>query len=275
MIISTFNNKKFKLSKRLIIFSAFLFFLLSVSINTNAQKRKVLNLPTYDQQQYHFGFILGINHMLFSVQPVANVQDIKWDTDQSPDIYADSTFVYGVTSTPTPGFSVGILANLRLGRYTDLRFIPTLAFGERILNYEIQGYKTDNLTGEVIKLPVTGISKSITSTIVEIPLEFRYKSRRVNNVGAYVLGGVKYSLDLASQKKSKDDAAKSNVKLDRSDFSLEVGVGFEFYTTYFKFGTEVKMGYGFRNLIIPEDNIYSGSIDQLRSKVFLLSFTFE
>jgi len=268
MIISTFNNKKFKLSKRLIIFSASLFLLLAVSINASAQKRKVLNLPTYDQQQYHFGFILGINHMLFSIQPVANVQDIKWDSDQSPDVFGDSMYVYSVTSTPTPGFSVGILANLRLGRFTDLRFIPTLSFGERILNYNILRYRNDE--------PLfVEIQKSITSTIVEIPLEFRYKSRRINNVGAYVLGGVKYSLDLASQKKSNDDAANSNVKLNRSDFSLEVGVGFEFYTTYFKFGTEVKMGYGFRNLLIPEDNIYSGSIDQLRSKVFLLSFTFE
>jgi hypothetical protein len=268
MLFSTFNIKKFKLSNRLIIFSAFLFLLLSVSNNTNAQRRKVLNLPTYDQQQYHFGFILGINHMLFSIKPVDNVQDIKWGPDQSPDVFGDSMYVYSITSSPTPGFSVGILANLRLGRFTDLRFIPTLSFGERLLNYNILRYRNNE--------PLfVEIQKSITSTIVEIPLEFRYKSKRVNNISAYVLGGAKYSLDLASQKKSNDDAANSNVKLNRNDFSLEAGVGFEFYTTYFKFGVETKMGYGFRNLVIPEDNIYSGSIDQLRSKVFLLSFTFE
>ena len=268
MLFSTFNIKKFKLSNRLIIFSAFLFLLLSVSNNTNAQRRKVLNLPTYDQQQYHFGFILGINHMLFSIKPVDNVQDIKWGPDQSPDVFGDSMYVYSITSSPTLGFSVGILANLRLGRFTDLRFIPTLSFGERLLNYNILRYRNNE--------PLfVEIQKSITSTIVEIPLEFRYKSKRVNNISAYVLGGAKYSLDLASQKKSNDDAANSNVKLNRNDFSLEAGVGFEFYTTYFKFGVETKMGYGFRNLVIPEDNIYSGSIDQLRSKVFLLSFTFE
>jgi hypothetical protein len=82
-------------------------------------------------------------------------------------------------------------------------------------------------------------------------------------------------LDLASQKKTSGNKASSTVKLNRNDLSLEAGVGFEFYTTYFKFGTELKMGYGLRNLVIPEDNIYSGSIDKLNSKVFLLSFTFE
>ena len=119
------------------------------------------------------------------------------------------------------------------------------------------------------------IQKSISSTIVEIPLEFRYKSRRLNNFRAYVLGGMKYSLDLASQKKGKGNTGNTTVKLHRNDFSLEAGAGIEFYTTYFKFGVEAKMGYGFRNLVLKEDNLYSGSIDQLRSKIFLLSFTFE
>lgn len=268
MLVSTFNNKIKKLSKKLTLFSVFFFLILCVSVNSHAQKRKVLNLPSYDQQPYHFGFILGINHMLFTIKPVDNIANIKWNSDQSPDVFGDSMYVYSVTSTPTPGFSVGILANLRLGKYTDLRFIPSLLFGERLLNYNILRYRNDE--------PLfVEVQKSITSTIVEIPLEFRYKSKRLNNFRAYVLGGVKYSLDLASQKKAKGSEANSTVKLRRNDISLEVGAGFEFYTTYFKFGTELKMGYGFRNLVIPEDNIYSGSIDYLRSKAFLLSFTFE
>ncbi len=242
--------------------------MLIASISSNAQKRKVLNLPTYDEDPYHFGFILGINHMLFSVQPVDNLPNIKWTTEQSPDVFGDSLFVYGVTSTPSPGFSVGILANLRLGRYTDMRFIPALSFGERMLNFTILRYRN----GDTL---FVDIQKSISSTIVEIPLEFRYKSRRLNNFRAYVLGGMKYSLDLASQKKGKGNTGNTTVKLHRNDFSLEAGAGIEFYTTYFKFGVEAKMGYGFRNLVLKEDNLYSGSIDQLRSKIFLLSFTFE
>ncbi len=268
MLVSTFNNKIIKLSKKSIIFSVFLLLILGLTFTANAQKRKVLNLPSYDQNQYHFGFILGINHMLFTIKPVDNIANIKWNSDQSPDVFGDSMYVYSVTSTPTPGFSVGILANLRLGKNTDLRFIPSLLFGERLLNYNILRYRN----GEPLFVEV---QKSITSTIVEIPLEFRYKSKRLNNFRAYVLGGVKFSMDLASQKKAKGSQANSTVKLHRNDLSTEVGVGFEFYTTYFKFGTEVKMGYGIRNLVIKEDNIYSGSIDELRSKVFLLSFTFE
>jgi len=149
-----------------------------------------------------------------------------------------------------------------------LRFIPSLSFGERLLFYNIITYKND------VKESVE-MRKGITSTLVEFPLELKYKSRRLNNVAAYVLGGVKYSIDLASQKKAQQNSSDITVKLNRHDISLELGVGFDFYTTYFKFGTELKMGYGLNNLIIRESNIYTNSIDQLRSKVFLLSFTFE
>ena len=155
-----------------------------------------------------------------------------------------------------------------MGKYTDLRLIPTLTFGERIFNFNILRYRN----GEPLFVEV---KKSVTSTIVEIPFEVRYKSKRLNNFRMYVLSGIKYSLDLASQKKGESNSNTSNVKLYRNDFSLEVGAGAEFYTEYFKFGVEAKMGYGFRNLRIPEDNIYSGSLESIRSKVFLLSFTFE
>ncbi len=241
---------------------------LSVPSQGLAQSRKVLNLPSYNQAPYHFGFILAANHMLFSIKPVSGIENVKWDVTQSPDIFADSLYVYEVTSSPTPGFSIGIVGNLRMGRFTDLRFIPTLSFGERMINYSILAYQNGT--------PVlVNTKKSITSTYVELPLSIKYRSRRLNNAGAYLLGGLKYTIDLASQKKAEKENNDITVKLHRHDVALELGVGFDFYTTYFKFGTEVKMGYGIRNLIKTEDNIYSGSIDQLRSKVFLVSFTFE
>lgn len=257
------------LRRNYLIYLLLTLFVLLGAINANAQQNRPLNLPNYDDKDlFHFGFILGINHMLFTINTIDDMPNVKWNTDQSPDVYGDSLYVYSVTTRPTPGFSVGILANMHMGRFADLRFIPTLAFGERLLYYNILRYKD----GEPIFVE---IEKSVTSTIVEIPLEIRYKSRRLNNYRMYVLGGVKYSLDLASQKKSKNNSSTTNVKLYRNDISAEIGAGAEFYTTYFKFGVEAKMGYGLRNLRIPEDNLYSGTLSSIRSKVFLLSFTFE
>lgn len=245
--------------------------LLSVLLFNNhsfAQKQKVLNMPNYDQKPYRFGFILGVNQMLFSVKPVDSLVVTRWDQSQSPDIFADSLFVQSITSSPTPGFSIGIVGILRLGTNTDLRFVPSLSFGERLLNYQILAF--DKGDAELID-----ISKSITSTTIDFPLSFIYKSKRLNNMRMYVLGGAKYSLDLASQKKNKNNNNDITVKINKHDIALEVGAGVDFYADLFKFGIEIKMGYGFNNLIKQEGNIYSNSIEKLNSKVFLLSFTFE
>jgi len=239
-----------------------------LAANSYSQQQKVLNLPNYDQDPYHFGFILAANNMLFNIKPVDNLSFIKWNGDQSPDIFADSLYVYNVTSQGTPGFSIGILGNLRLARHFDLRFVPTLSFGERILYYGILSYKD----GESSYIEV---QKSITSTLVEFPLFVKYRSKRLNNMAAYVTGGLKYTLDLASQKKAEKNLNDVTVKINKHDLLAEVGVGFDFYTNYFKFGTELRMGYGFFNLIKKEGNLYTDSIDRLKSKVFLLSFTFE
>ncbi len=256
------------MKKFILAFLSVVFFLIAFSVDATAQKRKVQNLPSYDEAPYHFGFILGINQMLFTVKPIEGLSFKKWDPIESPDIFADSLFVYSVTSTPTPGFTIGILGNLRLGKYFDMRFIPSLSFGERVLNYDIRAYKD----GESQRIETT---KSITSTIIDFPLEFKYKSKRLNNFRAYVLAGASYTLDLASQKKAAQNSNDVTVKIQKNDVVLSVGFGFDFYTSYFKFGTQVKMGYGINNMIKYEGNLYTDSIESLRSKVFLLSFTFE
>jgi hypothetical protein len=91
----------------------------------------------------------------------------------------------------------------------------------------------------------------------------------------YILGGVNYSIDLASQKKAEESSNTTTVKLFKNDVSLLIGAGVDFYTGYFKFGIQARMSYGLNNIIQYEDNLYTNSIETLRTKVFMLSFTFE
>ncbi|PLX08032.1 MAG: hypothetical protein C0598_12685 [Marinilabiliales bacterium] len=256
------------MKKSLVYRVLILSFTILIGFSAYSQKRKVLNLPSYDQAPYHFGFILAANNMLFTIKPVDNLQNIKWSGEQSPDIFADSLYVYNVTSEGTPGFSIGILGNLRISKHFDLRFVPTLSFGERLINYGILSYKDGEST-------YIEVQKSITSTLVEFPLFIKYRSNRLNNFAAYVTGGAKYTLDLASQKKAEKNLNDVSVKIQKHDVLAEIGVGVDFYTNFFKFGTEIRMGYGLFNLIKKEGNLYTDSIDHLNSKIFLLSFTFE
>jgi hypothetical protein len=218
--------------------------------NAVAQKRPhIQNLPKYDLKPYHFGFALCINKMNFDIKPVESFQSF------------DSLFV--IQSTPQWGFNIGIVSNLRLFNYADLRFLPTLSFGQRILDYTL---KTSTTTIQTKKI--------IPSTFLDFPLLLKYKSKRLNNFRAYVITGVQYSLDLESQAKKK---AKNNdvVKLKDNDYLYEFGVGFDFYTEFFKFSTELKMMYGLRDMLKRDGTVYTNSIDRLKSKMFQLSFLFE
>ena len=175
-----------------------------------------------------------------------------------------------ISTTPVPGFAVGIVGNLRLANHFDLRFVPTLAFGDRFVDYKVLA-----LSSNQIKLDIIAISKSIPSTTVDFPFHIKYRSKRLNNFAAYVIVGAKYSIEMASTKKVSSANNNVPVKINRNDFMAETGVGFDFYTPYFKFGTELKMSYGLKNILVKDDFMYSQVLDRLNNKVFQLSFTFE
>ena len=246
----------------LIIISAII---VAVPSSVSAQTKKPMNLRNYDNQPYHFGFILGYNQMSYSFNYIDNYQKKKhyYTGSQEPEIKNDTCYVRSIESKPNPGFTVGVVGNMRLGRYFDLRFIPSLNFGTRTITYHI--YNEDrNLYLEN--------NKSIFSTFVEFPLLVKYKSKRINNVAAYLVGGANTKIDLASQKKLQ---ASNNINVNRADVAAEIGAGFDFYTGYFKFGIEVKMGFGLLNILDKQNTIYDSSIENLHNRTFQVSLTFE
>ncbi|MFH1120289.1 MAG: outer membrane beta-barrel protein [Bacteroidota bacterium] len=251
-----------------LIYIVFAAFLVSFTPDAHAQRAQVRNLPNYDLSPYHFGFILGMNEMLFSLKTRPGFQDVSYYALQTPDLYADSSKLFNLTHKPSFGFTIGIVSNLRISEYLDLRFVPSLSFGERDLVYTIR----TNFEGTD---KLVGIQKKLQSTFVEFPLHLKYKGSRLNNIRPYWLIGAKYSIDLASDSKKKEENNKIYVALNRSDVYAEMGAGMDFYTTFFKFGIELKMSYGLYDILKREGNIYTLPVERLRSKLFLLSFTFE
>ncbi len=245
------NLKLLIRTKRISRLGCLVIVLLLFAETLSAQHRKPENLPRYDLAPYHFGFILGVNQMFFSVKTAKD--------------FSSQDSIFSVVSDPEMGFNIGIVSNLRLADYWDLRFIPTLSFGERMLIF------TRSTNNSVF----FDTPKKVESTYIDLPFHVKFKSKRLYNSRAYVMSGIKFSIDLASQAKKKEQNEEIRIKLRKNDYSFEFGVGFDFYTTYFKFGTEVKMSYGVRDILKHESNIFAGSIDRLNSKIFQFTFTFE
>ena len=101
----------------------------------------------------------------------------------------------------------------------------------------------------------------------------KYKSDRYNNFRTYLLGGIKYGMDIASQK-DIDDEGQKLVKLKRNDLGIEIGFGMDFYLEYFKFSPQIKLNYGLLNLLSEDDTIYTKSLTSLTTKHGFFLFLF-
>lgn len=230
------------------------------------------NMVNYDQERFHFGFVLGGNLTYATVRPIADLNTRIFDSTYIPDILPepDSARVLSIESRPTPGFVISIVSDMRINNNMNLRFIPSLSFGDRDLLYTLEVYRE----ADTLLLDIT---KKVPSTYITFPLELKFKSDRYHNLRGYVLAGAQYTLDLASQAKKREQKNRNEkiVKFNGSDFYVNVGVGFDFYNEWFKLGVELKMMYGLTDVITRENNIYTESVEKISSKIFQLSFTFE
>ena len=254
---------------------------------SNAQNKKPLNLPLYDNEPYHFGISVGYNQMLFSIDYIDGYQSKIHQANELPandifhgvnDDFLNSEFIVNdISGQMTHGITIGVVGNLRLSKYFDLRFIPSGSFGERKLTYNITSIQEDPVSGEITKETPYTINSSTHSTFVEFPLHIKYKSKRYNNTAAYIIAGANYKIDWASQKKNYDETSgkPKTLSIKRHDIAAEIGAGFDFYTGYCKLGVELKMGYGLLNVAKNENYLFTNSFDNLRNKTFLISFTFE
>lgn len=204
----------------------------------------------YKDRPYYFGITLGYNQAFFQM-------------DYDPKFIQTDTLLR-IEPIHSSGFTLGLLGNLKVVNHLDLRFNPTLNFMEKDLYYS---FKTDSATPRREK-------KVIESIIMSLPLQVKFKSDRVGNFRAYLIAGIKYDYDLASNAEVRH--AEDLVKLTRDDWGYEAGFGFEFYLPYFIFSPEIKFSYGARDVQVYEpENIYSNRIGRLISRMIVISIHLE
>ncbi|MFN8254129.1 MAG: porin family protein [Bacteroidales bacterium] len=221
------------------------------------QKQKILNLPNLDKTWLHFGFTVGTNIMDFSIVKADNF----FNTTEFNQIYA-------IENNSDFGFHLGPVSNLRISDYFHLRLLVDLSFGQRNLTYWTVLDTTD--INPVISKHVMKIS----STYIEFPLLLKYKAMRLNNFSPYLIGGFNPKIDLAAQKKIKDEELPK-IRLQRLDLAYEIGTGIDFYLPYFRLSTELKYSVGLRNLMVPDGTQYSEAVQKLNSRIWMISFHFE
>ncbi len=206
----------------------------------------------HDNEAYYFGITLGYaSSSLHATKSTRFLQD-------------DSVM------SAQPGASGGvILGLLATGRLTDrfqIRVNPQLVIGgSRYLNYTLGS----TALGESV------IQQKILPTILlSLPLQFKFNSDRIDNFRTYLLAGIKYDIDIASNSTARN--AEGMVKLKSGDFGLEGGIGFNFFLPFVTISPEIKFSYGLSNIHQRDPNLkYSSVFDVIQSRMIVFSLHFE
>ena len=232
--------------------------LLSIAIGASASydRNIIQNLPRVDKNRWHFGFILGMSFADFSTTPNESFVD------------NDGNKWYAASAGMSPAFNVGMIADLRIVEYLNVRCTPLLSLGQRNLNYT-----TFSPEGKI----VGEASKVVTQyTAIEVPFYIKYSAKRYGNVRPYIIagGGPYFNLNLDPEQP---------LLLNAFDVQIAFGIGIDIYTEYFKFCPEIKFGFGLLDQLNqnhPEIEgtsfePYTRAVDKLTSRVLTITFNFE
>ena len=216
--------------------------------NIHSQRRKdpIINLPNEDKPLLNFGYYLGFNQYDFQ---------FEFENDIGQDVLVDK----GI------GFNVGVISELRLNEFFDLRFEPGLLFAQRDLGFPGFTDRNDAI-------------REVRSTNVRFPLLLKASTKRYNNFKPFITGGFYTTINLGANEDSLDDNSTGTFRSKRNIFGYELGFGIDFYTEFFKFTPSIRGVFAITDELVPDNDpnsLWTGNINALRTRGLFINLTFE
>ena len=165
--------------------------LLLLSIETHAQKKdRVEYLPNFDKKQLHFGYYLGLNKKTFKVSYNDYFNAVPINSDNY------------LSVEETMGFNIGLVVDYKLHDNINLRFEPGLSSNTKTLTYNY-------INDEVREIP---------GTYLRMPLLLKFSTNRLDNMRAFVIGGLSYDYNFSSNEKNVNDNFNGEFRMKKSNF---------------------------------------------------------
>jgi hypothetical protein len=223
---------------------------LFITLSSKAQKE--FNRPDHDDLPYYFGLTFGYANM--NLHTEKDPRFLQYDS------------VLSVEPGSSGGFSAGLLATLKMTDRFELRIAPQLIVG---------GARTFTYTLKYPNSLETAVEKkTLTSTIFTLPLQVKFNSDRIDNFRVYMIGGLTYDNDLASN--SNERNAEDLIKLKKFDYAVEGGVGFNFFLKFVTISPEIKVHEGLANIHDRDEDLkFSNVLGKLQSRMIIFSINIE
>ncbi|MDC6349947.1 porin family protein [Zeaxanthinibacter sp. PT1] len=215
------------------------------SLHSQFNEKPILNLQNEDKKLLNWGYYLGFNQY-----------DFKFEyKNDLPNILVDKS----------AGFNVGLIGELRLNEFTDVRFEPGLFYTQRTLGFP--GFEEERDAIRIVK-----------STYINFPLLLKLSTRRLGNWKPFIIGGGYASLNLGSNEDSLDDNSSGTFRMKKNVYGYEMGFGIDFYTEYFKFSPSIRGVFALTDELVRDEDPnspWTGNIDALKTRGIFVNFTFE
>ena len=214
-------------------------------------EEKIKNLENFDKKTLTWGFFLGLNQYDYQFKYEEDLKDILVET--------------------SAGFSVGLISDLRINDYLNLRFEPGLFITQRNLQYDESYFNGMDFND-------SDLLREVRSTYVHFPLLLKVSTKRLNNFKPFIVGGLSTSINLSSNENNPDDNRAGEFRSKRNVLFYEVGFGVDFYLEWFKFTPSIRGIFAITDEIVPDadpNSPWTGNIDAMRTRGVFLNFTFQ
>ena len=230
-----------------------LIYILSINIASSQlfTKEKLSNNENFDKAKISWGYYLGINSYDFNFDYQQDLSDIQLEK--------------------TTGFNVGLIANLRINDFFDLRFEPGLIMSNRNLSYNPNDF------GDSEFLENNHL-REVKSTYIHFPLLLKISTKRLNNFKPFVTTGVSTAINLSSNEKNLADNSSGQFRTKKNMFFYELGFGIDLYLEWFKFTPSIRGVFAISDELIRDDDPLSpwtGNINFMKTSGVLINFTFQ
>lgn len=236
-------------------FSLFIIFLFSVSVNAQLfTKESVQNHQSVDKKPISWGYYLGFNNL-----------DFKFDYNN---------LAKDIVNEKGTGFNVGLIGNLRINDYIDLRLEPGLVIASRNLIYDesyFAGIPEDDLKPN-------DFIREVKSTYVYVPFLVKFSTKRINNFKPFLLAGVSTALNLSSNQDNPEDNSNNIFRMTKSTQFYELGFGVDFYLYFFKFTPSIRGVFALNDELIRDKDVnspWTGNINSMKTRGLFINFTFQ
>ncbi|MEP5255604.1 type IX secretion/gliding motility protein PorT/SprT [Winogradskyella rapida] len=237
--------------KQTLVLLAFLF----AFQNSSAQlftKEKVANpVDNIDQKRLTWGYFIGFNQYDFNFDYQEDLKDILVDE--------------------AVGFHLGLIGDMRINDYMNLRLEPGVFFTTRNLMYDESLFPNDDYND-------SDLLREVKSTYVHIPLLLKISTKRINNFKPFIIGGFSTALNLSSNQDNPDDNSSGEFRMEKNSYFYEIGFGIDLYLQYFKFTPSIRGIFSMNDELVRDadpNSPWTGNVAKMQTRGVFINFTFQ